>query len=1031
MASVSGATSSLGNTSLRGYGGLGSGIDRDSIIEQMTAGTQSKITNQKNKMTSLGWKQEAFQAVSDKMLALQDNYFSFASGTNLKYPSMFAKNQITAMGDSDITKFVSATGSSNMLDYLSILGVKQLASSSTLQSASKGTSSIHTGITQDSLANPVYKSSLLQGRQLRFGIYSKDGDQYQYQSAGIFTFPSSYKDKDADGKEITVPIDYTIDLNTTADGESMTGGEKLAMQLNKALSQSGIKSGEDSISDVMEFVYTGDSMQLQTKGKTTNLAINPSSSALTALGYNPQGADGKDKDVSDGISLSEFNDKQKQFDSTYVNRQTMTQYLTGKKLTISFGGQTKEIELVKSGDTFTNLDDLKGIIQGRLNQAFGTDNIKVAGGTDPLSFELGSNASPNQTLTVTSDNMEIRNVLGIQKGASNKLNLEGSIKDNIDKLIPDGPGAETKRAKFKTSLETDGLVINGVKISGVTADTSIQGMIDKINANKDVGVKASYLSSTNQFILVSSETGSGREINLKGASADIFGATPFSPEDSLEYRANELTGGNGAAFLESLKTGGLVINGKKIENVTKDISIKDLIDKINANEAAGVKASINSNNQLVLEALESNTTGEIKLSGASKELFGATPINPEDKLKSSADKLTWGNGTAFLESLRTDGLVINGVKIEDVTKDTTIKDMIDKINANEATGVKASISGNNKMVLEALESNTTGKIELSGASKELFSIDRGNGSFIQGKNAQILVSYGNGVNTMIESSSNTFDLEGLRVTVSQEFGELKQTNGIWTSVDKSKAVTFSAKADVDGVTETVKKFVEEYNEMIKEINTQVTTRPDKAYGPLSEEQKDEMSEKSIENWEKKAKQGLLYNDATMRALSLDMQGVLTNLMANGANYKDLEEMGITISDDYLDGGTITFDEAKFKAAMTSDPEKVSDVFTGGGDIKKGLASIIEDTLTPYATKYANRNGNSYGRLIEEAGSEKIPLSIMNNQIYKDLKEMQSVLDTLNARLASEQDRYISQFTTMETLINQMNSQASYLAQFQA
>ena len=838
MASVSGATSSLGNTSLRGYGGFGSGIDRDSIIEQMTAGTQSKITNQKNKMTSLGWKQEAFQAVSDKMLALQDNYFSFASGTNLKYPSMFAKNQITAMGDSDITKFVSATGSSNMLDYLSILGVKQLASSSTLQSASKGTSSIHTGITQDSLANPVYKSSLLQGRQLRFGTYSGD----QYQSAGIFTFPPSYKDKDGDGKDITVSIDYTIDLDAAVevDGVTMTGGEKLAMQLNKALSQSGIKSGEDSISDVMEFVYADGKMNLQTKaGKTTSLVINSSSSALTALGYNPKNADGTDKTVSDGISLSEFNENQKQLNDTYVNRQTMTQYLTGKKLTISFGGQTKEIELVKSGDRFANLDDLKDIIQGRLNQAFGTDNIKVAGGTDSLSFELGSNASSNQTLTVTSDNAEIRNVLGIQKGASNKLNLEGSIRDNIDKLIPDGPDAEAKRAQFLNSLETDGLVINGVKISGVTADTSIQGMIDKINTNKDVGVKASYLSSTNQFVLISSETGSGREIQLEGASADIFGA-----------------------------------------------------------------------------------------------------------VKDAAGNYTDGN-------------------------------------------------------------------------------------FEMGKNAQVLVSYGNGISTMIESSSNTFDLEGLRVTVSQEFGNVTQdASGVWNS-DRSKAVTFSAKADVDGVTETVKKFIEEYNEMIKEINTQVTTRPDKAYGPLTEEQKDEMSDKSIENWEKKAKQGLLYNDATMRALSLDMQGVLTNLMANGANYKDLEEMGITISDDYLDGGTITFDEAKFKAAMTSDPEKVSNVFTGGGDIKKGLASIIEDTLTPYATKYANRNGNSYGRLIEEAGSEKIPLSIMNNQIYKDLKEMQSVLDTLNARLASEQDRYISQFTTMETLINQMNSQASYLAQFQA
>lgn len=691
-----------------------------------------------------------------------------------------------------------------------------------------------------------------------FMLWDINGDQYQ--SAGIFTFPSSYKDKDGDGKDITVPIDYTIDLDAAVevDGVTMTGGEKLAMQLNKALSQSGIKSGEDSISDVMEFVYADGKMNLQTKaGKTTNLVINSSSSALTALGYNPQNADGTDKTVSDGISLSEFNENQKQLNDTYVNRQTMTQYLTGKKLTISFGGQTKEIELVKSGDTFADLDDLKDIIQGRLNQAFGTDNIKVAGGThygadgnpvigtdgnpviDPLSFELGSNASSNQTLTVTSDNAEIRNVLGIQKGASNKLNLEGSIRDNIDKLIPDGPDAEAKRAQFLNSLETGGLKINGETIRGVTADTSIQGMIDKINTNKDVGVKASYLSSTNQFVLISSETGSGREIQLEGASADIFGA-----------------------------------------------------------------------------------------------------------VKDAAGNYTDGN-------------------------------------------------------------------------------------FEMGKNAQVLVSYGNGISTMIESSSNTFDLEGLRVTVSQEFGNVTQdASGVWNS-DRSKAVTFSAKADVDGVTETVKKFIEEYNEMIKEINTQVTTRPDKAYGPLTEEQKDEMSDKSIENWEKKAKQGLLYNDATMRALSLDMQGVLTNLMANGANYKDLEEMGITISDDYLDGGTITFDEAKFKAAMTSDPEKVSNVFTGGGDIKKGLASIIEDTLTPYATKYANRNGNSYGRLIEEAGSEKIPLSIMNNQIYKDLKEMQSVLDTLNARLASEQDRYISQFTTMETLINQMNSQASYLAQFQA
>ena len=151
MASVSGATSSLGNTSLRGYGGLSSGIDRDAIIEQMTAGTQAKITSQNKKMTSLSWKQEAYQSVSAKILDLQDNYFSYSSGFNLKDASVFAKNRVTALGKTDATKFVSASGSSSMTDYMSILGVKQMASSTTLLSAGKRAQSIKTGITEGNL----------------------------------------------------------------------------------------------------------------------------------------------------------------------------------------------------------------------------------------------------------------------------------------------------------------------------------------------------------------------------------------------------------------------------------------------------------------------------------------------------------------------------------------------------------------------------------------------------------------------------------------------------------------------------------------------------------------------------------------------------------------------------------------------------------------------------------------------------------------------------------------------------------------
>ena len=95
---------------------------------------------------------------------------------------------------------------------------------------------------------------------------------------------------------------------------------------------------------------------------------------------------------------------------------------------------------------------------------------------------------------------------------------------------------------------------------------------------------------------------------------------------------------------------------------------------------------------------------------------------------------------------------------------------------------------------------------------------------------------------------------------------------------------------------------------------------------------------------------------------------------------------------------------------------------------------MDDTFTPYATRYASRNSNgnpgsgSYGRLIEMAGSEKKPTTLFKNEIYKQIEEMNKMIDKLQDQLKVEQDRYISQFTTMETLLNQMNTQSSYLSQ---
>lgn len=804
---------SLGNTSLRGFGGMASGIDRDAMIEAMTAGTTSKITTQRNKMQTLLWKQEAYQSVSGKIIDLDDKYFTYSSSKCLKSASLFARNQITAIGDEKYTRFVKASGTSSMIDNLSILGVKQLATTASRRSASN-VGKLST--TLNSMDQEVNISNL-KDTQLRFGVWTPlDGGKFN--NTTTFTMPTSYKDES--GTEHY--IDYTTD-----------DIEGLVDELNAALKNSDVMLGEDKIFDVMEFKYENGKINISTDGKkSTNYVMRSTSTALGALGYQVDAEADKE-----GISFNKFNDNVGNFADSYRKTYKADEYFTGKKVTFNYDGTSKDIELITQEEydtlfkdsTLTGEERLAKMaenLQVRLDRAFGTGNVKAeltnVDGKDTLAFSTKNDAS---TVTITSFDANVKDALGIMYGASNKVNTYATL----DK-------ANLGISKDDMSNYTDAngnldLVINGVKIEGLTAKSTVKDIISKINATPEAGVKVSYVDSTGQLMLVSSETGAGRQIDVSGSEL-----------------------------------------GKK--------------------------------------------------------LFMADPDNED-------------------------------------------------------------------------------------------------AGFVAGQDAEIAVSYGDGTVVNLTRSSNTFDLEGLKVSVTGKFGYDAAGN-----LDSSQAVTFNAQADVDGVTELVSKFFEEYNALVEEVNTQITSKPDKSYGPLTDEQKAEMTEAEIERWEKKAKQGLLFNDGTMRDLSGSLQSFLTDLMGTGISYDDLEEMGISVSSNYMDGGKIEFNETKFKQAMSTEPDKVAKVFTGEGTSSKGLAQSMQDRMTPYATRYGTRNGGSYGRLVEEAGSPKVPMSVMDNYIYREIESIQDMIATLQERLSSEEDRYIKQFTSMETMINKLNTQSGYLSQLQ-
>ena len=804
MSSVSRTSSSLGNTALRGYGGLASGIDRDALIEQMTARTTSKITAKKQAMTKLEWKRDAYRSISNKIIDLQDNYLSYSATKSLKNSDFFAKNQVSVQGDPDYTKYISATGNADTASRVSVLGVNKLATSATLISGEKKTENEKDsaitlgGISASDFENKEVKTSNLSGTKLTFGTYSITDKQFTTEAT--FTFPTSYEKKLDNGKTETVTIDYTA------------SSDKIVEQLNEALDSQGFL-GKDGKSGI-KFTLNGDQIQISQTDSITDkgksYVIRGTSSALKSLGFN-SGNMNQDE-IDNGISLKEFNDHTSSFEAAAITKQPLSGYLKGKSISVSYGGQTKNIELIGDKEEIKDFKAFKDSLQNKLDKAFGSGKVTVGEGQNgSLTFTAKDN---KQTLQISADSKELQNALGITSTQSNKISTGSSLWENRVKL---GLGKYNTKEELNDALKN--FTVNGAKIDNITADTTVDGLLTAINNNKDAGVTAIYLGSENKFVLSSNEKGEGRKITL--------GADP-----------------------------------------------KDTTDAAN--------------------------------------------------------------------------LIFGGVSTD-------------------------------------------------------------------GTDGEMSILY-NGVQTTITSSSNTFSIDGL---------DIRATNTFNTgSATAEGGVSFTASADTEKVTETVKKFIEAYNAMIDEVRTQATTKPDSNYKPLTDDQKNEMNENSIKNWENKAKEGILYNSSALKDLDNATQGIFSSMMINGVSYDDLEKIGISFSDDYTAGGKIVFDEEKFKTAMDSDPEKVSDLFTG----THGIVNTIDSTLSTYATRYASKNGNSYGVLIEEAGSEKLSLTLTNNSIYKELKDMQETITNLQSQLSTEQDRYISQFTQMERLINQMNSQSSYLSQ---
>ncbi|MCB5375479.1 flagellar filament capping protein FliD [Flavonifractor plautii] len=365
-------------------------------------------------------------------------------------------------------------------------------------------------------------------------------------------------------------------------------------------------------------------------------------------------------------------------------------------------------------------------------------------------------------------------------------------------------------------------------------------------------------------------------------------------------------------------------------------------------------------------------------------------------------------------------LTVNGVSIGKYNKDTALETVLNDINSNTEAGVSVSFSKTtNQFVFTAKETGAGGRVEIGGELGErLFGkvnvTDKDH--YTAGQDAKFTATI-NGQKMEFSRSSNTFDLDGMSITL----------NGTFEVKDGETPVTFSSKTDTDKIIDVVKTMVEDYNAIVSEVKKAYSDMPleksdGSRYKPLTDEDKADMTESEIKAYEEKAKTGILFMDRDLSSLYSALRSAVA---PGGSDGSFLRSIGIKTS--YEEGlTTLSLDENALREALEQNPDQVKDAFTKSkenGAASDGLMASIQKVTD----RYAATTGATKGILIEKAGSKYSPSAALNNTLLEQMKDIDKQVDKWQAKMSDKVDYYTNKFTQLEMLIAQMNSQSSSLA----
>lgn len=668
------------------------------------------------------------------------------------------------------------------------------------------------------------------------------------------------------------------------------------------------------------------------------------------------------------------------------------------KFFVNFNGTSKEITI---DEGLSGIDAVVTNLNTKLEAAFGAGKITV--GKDlvdgnKLTFASGS----TNTLSISASyNTGLSDMLGKAITSNYVINNQ----NNKFTLSYNNGTAETITVDPGTYADTDALVKNiQEKIDGTVG---LSGNIRVLNQNNYIVLKSIEAPAVTSGNLLGADISNGELVDSNNKTIDVtIGGT--------NHQQIVLTEKNYATRNDLLKEVQSKLNTAfgankvmvSMDEVTKELRFEEIssADTIKTDRAEnGGLAALGLKNVNLSNKLDTS----LKLTELASRL-GRT-LTPAD-----------GNSDTYdIE------FTING-KLFQFKSSQTLSEVITTVNGDSDANVKMTYDQlNDKLVVESKGLGAAAKVDISDVA------GNGNLMYALGLNglsdvgADASIDYNDGTSTQtITRSSNDFTINGIAFS-------LKATS--------AAAVEMKVAGDASKSFDLIKNFVGKYNEIVDKLNAEMSETRDRDYLPLTDDQRDAMSESEIEKWEEKARAGMLSNDSLLKGILSEMRNSLYKEIKDAGG--SLYSIGITTGT-WEQKGKLVINETKLKDALTNNPDLVSNIFTkqsttaysrnmdAAGRAKRneenGIANRISDILQDYVTTTRNSQ-NQKGLLLERAGITGDG-SDYQNMMTEQIISKEETIATLLDRLTDKENQYYKRFTAMETALSQMNSQSAWLSQ---